>query len=371
MMSADFAPDPSPLSFRGATEVRIAFIGCGAVVERLHAPAVEVLAARMPVRVVAAVDTDPARREAMAARFKGCHAVDNLARLPEGIELALVASPSGLHAAHTIELVGRGIHVLCEKPMATSYEDCERMVEAAKSSGRLLAVGHMRRFFPVSQQIRSLIRDRALGRAISYRVVEGIRYQWSAASDANFRRDTGGGVLLDIGVHVLDLASWWFGEPSAVDYRDDAIGGVEANARIELGYPDDLVGKIVISRDWNLRQQCFFQFENGWVSFVPYASNRLEISLSPGIVLDSTLHQEWRPGNRPRAGRQGATFQQAFVHQLANVVQAITSGEPLIVPGDEGAKAMHLIERCRQSRQLMDMPWMSEAELSAARALHR
>jgi predicted dehydrogenase len=64
---------------------------------------------------------------------------------------------------------------------------------------------------------------------------EGGQFDWPVRSTGYFTRaQSGGGVLQDIGTHVLDLLAWWFGEPEALLYEDDAMGGVEANCRIRV-----------------------------------------------------------------------------------------------------------------------------------------
>jgi predicted dehydrogenase len=349
--------------------VRIAIVGCGAIVEKIHAPALDYLVRHDPVRVVAAVDPEASRREIVCARFPGCVGVGDLADLQREVDLALVASPVKLHAPQCIELLGRGIHVLCEKPMALDSDECAAMIAAARAAGRLLAVGQVRRFYAVSRQLRSLVQTRALGGVVSFRMFEGSRYEWQAVSDAYFRKQGGGGALRDVGVHLLDLVLWWFGEPSGIEYQDDAMGGVEANARILLSYADGAKGEILLSRDWNLRERIFIRFERGWVASRPNDPGRIEIGLSSDYALSATVHHSTDAVGEARLGTAGPTFQQAFILQLQNVTRAVAGTEPLLVPAEEGARSIGLIESCYRSRQLMPMPWMSEKEQATARVL--
>ena len=309
MPVTDLSNTSTPFS-PGDAAIRLAFIGCGAVVEKLHAPAVRALAARNSVRAVAAFDTSSARRQAVADHFPGCRAVETLSQLPEDVDLAIVASPAGFHAAETIELLGRGIHVLCEKPMAMNYAECEEMIRTAKSAGRILAVGHMRRFFPVSRLLRSLAEGRAWARRLlsdcrghTVPVGRGVRRQFAAKP---------GAVLRDVGVHILDpCCGGSASRPRWTTATTRWEGG--SNARISLEYADGLAGEVVLSRDWNLREQYFFQFENGWISFAPYASNRLEVSVSREIVLRSTLHEEAHgETGREQAAREGRSSRRSF-----------------------------------------------------------
>jgi len=348
---------------------RVALVGCGAVVEHIHAKVLQYLLTREPIAVVAAVDPDPSRRELISALFRGCEPIATLADLPTDTNFAIVASPVRFHAEQTIELLRRGIHVLCEKPMAMTSRECSQMNAAAAEAGCLLALGHVRRFYPVAVQIRDMIRNRSLGRALSFRMIEGSVYRWSAVSDAYFRRASGGGALRDIGVHLVDLLLWWFGQPEEVDYRDDAMGGVEANVRLRLAFDGGLTGDVYLSRDSTIRQPCFIAFEHGWAAFDPYDTNRLQIGTFAGTMLDSHLHEQVGRREAPRMGVPGATFQQAFILQFLNFMSAAAGKEMPRTSGEEGAQSIQLIERCYSARRLVDMPWMSEKEITQARML--
>lgn len=349
--------------------IRVAIVGCGAIVEKMHAPALRILAGTDRVRVVAVVDPDIQRRQTVGRVFPGCQAFETLDALPSGVDLAIIASPVAWHARQTIAALGRGMHVLCEKPMAVTARECAEMVGAAAKSSRLLAIGHVRRFFASAQQLRGIIAAGVLGSVQSFRLVEGATYQWQAVSDAYFRREAGGGALRDVGVHVIDLMLWWFGEPSRIEYWDDAMGGVEANARLALTYPGGLVGELRLSRDWNLREGYFVEFQRGWAAGKPNDPLHLELGLSAEFSLRSAVEE------RPLGGDHGALpavrshFHQAFVRQLLNVTGAIRGEEPLRVDGEAGARSIEMIERCLASRRLIDMPWMSEKELTRARTL--
>jgi len=107
------------------------------------------------------------------------------------------------------------------------------MVEAADKAGCLLAVGHFRRFFPSTKMVKEILDAALLGAVRSFRFLDGEIYNWPARTASPFdRAEAGGGVLIDIGAHTLDLLLWWLGNEAEVLYQDDALGGVEANCRI-------------------------------------------------------------------------------------------------------------------------------------------
>ncbi len=118
------------------SQVRVGIVGCGAIVEKILARALEYLASIQSLRVVAAYDPDPARRDLMAARFPGCLLVDSFSRLPAEVNLAIVASPVKYYARQTVELLRRRVHVLCEKPMGFDSEECRGVIKAFKAGPR-------------------------------------------------------------------------------------------------------------------------------------------------------------------------------------------------------------------------------------------
>jgi predicted dehydrogenase len=105
--------------------LRCGVVGCGAVTERYHLPA---LLASPDVQVVACVDPVLARARALAGRVGAKLALDRHADLAGQIDFALVAVPNAYHAPIAIELLAADIHVLVEKPMARSAEECDRMI---------------------------------------------------------------------------------------------------------------------------------------------------------------------------------------------------------------------------------------------------
>lgn len=350
--------------------LQVAVIGCGAVTDVFYSPALKELEGDRLLKVCVVVDPSAERRETMSARFPGVEALDRLAALRRPVDFAIVASPAMLHAQHTTELLRKGIHVLCEKPMAVSTEQCESMIAEATRAGRLLAVGLFRRFFGAAGQLQDLVASNALGRPTRFEVTEGSRFQWPARSDSFFRKDqAGGGVLLDVGSHVLDLVLWWFGEPSGFDYEDDAMGGLEANCRLRLRHDGGLEGTVRLSRDWNLRNRYHVQFERGWASWMPSDPSAVEISLGGEFALQARVHRTGEILGQPTVGAVGLSYSHSFIRQIENFARSVRGEEQLAVPGTEGVRSIRLIEACYRDRRLMGMPWLTAREVEAARRL--
>jgi predicted dehydrogenase len=125
-------------------------VGCGAVGEILYSRAILKLAAQGMVRRVFAVDRIPERVDKVLRILRDASGYPDLseitAELPDS--LVVVALPHHLHARVDITAINAGSHVLCEKPMARTTDECDAILQAAANARRLVAVGHFRRFFP-------------------------------------------------------------------------------------------------------------------------------------------------------------------------------------------------------------------------------
>lgn len=340
----------------------VVLVGCGAVSRLFYAPALRTLEAAGVLRVTALVDPSAPALARLHAAFPAAQAVADLAGAGAPHDaLAIVASPPRWHADHTVAAVARGWHVLCEKPIAATSADADRMIDAADAAGRLLAVGHYKRFFPSSFALKSLCGPAGtLGALRGFSIAEGGPFDWPAASPSFFRRgETPGGVLLDIGVHVFDLLIWWLGAPDDFSYADDAMGGLEANARVQLRF-GAASGTVLLSRDWATPQRYEFFFDRGRVGWTVNDANGLDVTLDGAAW---ALHGTLRDADRAPA----ATNAQSFIAQLRHVADAITRGTPLLIDGREGVRALRLIEACYARRRLLDQPWLTPAETANAR----
>jgi predicted dehydrogenase len=361
LLSPVSAPAASPVPPASPTPVIL--IGCGAVSRLFYQPALLEVSRRNEARLAALVDPVEMARTSLLDKFPSAQSVADLddVEAPEG-SLAVIASPPRFHAVHTRAALKRGWHVLCEKPMATTHADCADMTQAADSAGRILAVGLYKRFFPASEYLRELCRGQVLGGLRSFDFQEGGPFNWPAASPSFFiRRETPGGVLLDIGVHVLDLLLWWLGDPASFDYADDAMGGLETNAVLKLAYASGARGKIHLSRDWVTRQRYTFEFEKGTVEWTVNQANALTVRLAGLPPLQGTLVND--------LAIPAYTNPQCFIAQLQNVLAAIRGETDIRVTGRDGERVTRLIEECYANRRLLDQPWLEPDEAARARQL--
>ena len=238
--------------------------------------------------------------------------------------------------------------------MANTVSQAEEMIAVSKETGRILAIGLFRRFFPSTKAIKDIVENHSLGKPVRYQFSEGGLFNWPAASATFFSKEhSGGGVLHDLGVHTLDLAIHWLGDPKAVEYEDDAYGGLETNCLVQLDH-GDFHGEVRLSRDWTTSNRYFIKFERGWVGWKVGEANRIEMGFNGSSqVFQVQVCDPSENWGNPAPGNPGLTYHQAFTAQLANFVRAVQGEEPLMVPGSEGIRSLRLIEECYRNRRTM------------------
>ncbi|MEZ4414454.1 MAG: Gfo/Idh/MocA family oxidoreductase [Gemmatimonadota bacterium] len=158
---------------------------------------------------------DPDRAAAQAAlQGSGGRVADSVAQLlSEGIDALIVSSPVHFHEEACVEALSAGVHVLCEKPMSNSVDSCRRIVEAAEKSGRILAVGFNHRYYPSMKFLKSAIDRGAIGALQHVRVFGGHDGLHNFRADWQYKApESGGGAMMDVGIHMTDLARYVVGE---------------------------------------------------------------------------------------------------------------------------------------------------------------
>lgn len=329
--------------------VNVVLVGCGAIAELFYAPAISALNHLLPVRVTSLVDPDPTRLSVLGKIFHSASQCQQLDQLSfSSLDLAIVASPQRFHAKQVVTLLQNHVHVLCEKPLSSNLEEASVMLAAAETSNRLLAVGLFRRFWPVTRYVKDLIIGRDLGDPLRFHWSEGGLFNWPAATPSFFQKSSStGGVFADLGAHVLDLILYWFGEVAEFKYQDDAMGGLETNAAVELRFASGVTGQVRLSRDTPIPNLARIEFEKGSVSF------------QPGTVAEITLQLQHTDLAADASLLPAQTYTQCFAEQIRNVWRAIHGQDSLLVPASEALPSMAFIEQCYASRRLMEQPWLS------------
>jgi predicted dehydrogenase len=208
-------------------KLNLGLIGCG---DRLRTVVKAILkeAPADSLRIAAAYDPDPgsykALREAFGDGCKSCASEDELVHDPE-IDWVFIGSWNCHHARQAILALNAGKHVFCEKPLATTLEDCLAIREAARKSGKTFAFGLVLRYSPHYQRIMEVIRSGAIGKIISFEFNETLSFNHGGYIFGNWRRErrNAGTHLLEKCCHDLDLANWIVG---SLPVRVASFGGL-------------------------------------------------------------------------------------------------------------------------------------------------
>ncbi len=231
--------------------VGYAVIGLGHIAQAAVLPAFR--PARESSRLVALVSGDATKRKALGDRlrvpaFRYEEVDEVLAR--DDVDAVYVALPNTLHAECAVRAARAGVHVLCEKPMATSEEDCRRMIDAADESGVKLMIAYRLHFERANLEAIELIRSGRIGEPrfftseFSYQVKPG---------NIRTAAETGGGAIWDLGPYCVNAARYLFrAEPREVfsmqaDARDDRFRGVAEGWSVVLRFPDERLATFTCS----------------------------------------------------------------------------------------------------------------------------
>lgn len=210
------------MSARPERRLRVAVVGAGYVASH-HLSALRGLDF---VDIVGICDTQRDAADALAAKFDVGFVCGSLAELAQVSPDAVhVLTPPASHPALAIEAMRMGCHVLVEKPMADSVADCEAMIEAARTHGRILGVNHSDLLDPVVQRALDAVRDGRIGDIVSLEIVRNSEYPPYAGGPLPGMVAQGSYPFRDLGVHGLYTIEAFLGGIEALDVRYQARGG--------------------------------------------------------------------------------------------------------------------------------------------------
>ena len=197
--------------------VRIGIIGAGGIAREAHLPGY-IAQKERGVEVVAVCDVVPGKAAAFATKFDIPRSYESYGEMldKEDLDAVSVCTPNIAHKKATVAALGAGLHVLCEKPIAMNLDEGREMVEAAHKAGKVLQIGLQKRFEPESQTIKRFVEAGDFG-DVYYGEATYLRRRgipnWGVFTQKKLQ---GGGALIDIGVHALDLTMWLMGNPKPV-----------------------------------------------------------------------------------------------------------------------------------------------------------
>jgi len=196
------------------SKVKIAVIGCGTIATTAHIPA---YMANPDCEIVYFCDIIPERAENAVKEHKTGKAVADYREILDdpAVDAVSVCTPNNVHPTISIDFLRAGKHVLCEKPAARTYAEALEMQKVCNETGKILAIGVINRYREGVNRIKKLIDDGELGNV--YQVYASFRHHRSIpglGGAFTTREIAGGGVLIDWGVHFLDLLMYCVGDPA-------------------------------------------------------------------------------------------------------------------------------------------------------------
>ena len=228
-------------SLNGA-EPGLIVVGFGGVVQKVHAP---LLRGGVGLTVVAVVEPHAPNADAARDAFPDAEVVSSLPAAYEAVpdaEAALIAAPPAKHADLTLEAAALGLHTYTEKPLAVEAHELAALRDLAGRAERFHAVGFNYRFHPNVAELRGLLGRGDLG---TPRVAQTLFCSPAGKQQAAWKqqRRAGGGVVLDLLSHHLDLLTHLFGEPGAVSADTASIHTEEDTAAVRLRWPSGLIAQ--------------------------------------------------------------------------------------------------------------------------------
>lgn len=340
-----------------ASKLKLAIVGCGAIAELGHLPA---LAGHADGEVAVLVDSNRVRAQKLADKFGVPTVMESVANLAKSVDAAIIATPPSSHLPLATALMRAGVDVLVEKPLANSYEECEEMDRVAVETGRVCGVGMLRRFYWADRHVKQVIEAGLYGPLRSFKAENGYPFEWPSASRFILSKaEAGGGVLMGLGSHMIDTLFWWLGEPESFSFQSDAHGGMDSECLVEMTMPGGARGTLELSRSRQLANSYVLEFEHATLK-LPLYGNVLDLRLagSPYLVRDTIT-----PAAEPSAKVDDF---QPLRDQFTDFAAAIrTRGTPTAtVP--QVAKTIRFIGRCYAAAQPYPMAWIKPIELPAA-----
>ncbi len=256
--------------------LRIGLVGCGAIARQVHLP---LLNGRADARVVALAESDADMLAATTRQFPGTEGYATIEEMLERatIDAVIVTLPTGLHAAAARAVLGAGLHLYLEKPLATSLDDATAVVESWRRSGRVGMMGFNCRGNPLINELRDLVQGGRAGTPHHIRAVFSIAArdmpQWKQ------HRSSGGGALLDLGTHHLDVIRF---------ITDREISGVRATIQSRITEHDTAL--LELELDGGLTAHAFFTLAGAEFEHIEVHGDaaRLAVSRFTSLAVDVT-----------------------------------------------------------------------------------
>jgi len=326
-------------------QVRIGIIGAGGISQLVHLP---ILRKHKTAKVVAIADLEYEKAASVAEKFK----IPEFYRDPEkvfaqdDIDAVHVNTPTNSHLALTLAALSAGKHVLVEKPIARKADEARRMEEAAKAANRHLMVGTNLRFRPDSMILHNFIEAGELGKV---RVVRAgwLKRQvtWSRNPWLANARISGGGVMMDLGLHILDVCLWILGNPKVQRVSAGVI-----KDRLNLPVEDTVNAFYFLQGGTMLALNCTWAYMSDQnEAYTIFSGNAGMAELDP-LKITKEIHGS--PVNVTPAGPQltaSNLYRRSYEYELDHFIQLVLGKSKAISTARQAATLMEVVEATYRS----------------------
>lgn len=256
----------------------------------------------------------------------------------EGIEAVYIATPNSLHRDLVIRAANAGAHVLCEKPLGVSVEECEEMIEAAESNGVHLMTAYRLHFEEANLEAVRLVKSGRIGAPMLFSSEFGFEIK---KQNIRLQEELGGGALFDLGIYCINAARYLFrAEPvevwgEQIQGQDERFQGVDGTTAATLRFPQGQIAQFSCS------------FTTAPVSTYRILGTKGSITLDPAFEYETALSMEVSINEKRRSKRfrKGDQFA-AEIAYFAECIRKNRSPEP---SGREGLADIRIIEAIRES----------------------
>lgn len=309
----------------------IALLGTGSIAHRGFAPAVQAVE---DTHFVAVLSRDKSRGAEFAKQYDIPEVYDDLDELLNNpqVDAIIVATPDATHEPQVIAAAQAGKHILCEKPMMTTYAGCERMADVVRSSGITFAMGYTLRFNNGLQLIDQLVREGKIGQ------VRHARAFWTAqiSDPKNWRAQSDQATywaLSAVGTHLIDLYRWYFGDPASVG------GGL--SKPIHNG-PNDEISTLAFDYPGRLHAVLT-------VAAIFGGGNRLELYGEDGTIIGENLYGSL-PDGSISCNDEALPYepQNPFIGEVADFAQAVLKQQAPTATLEDGMRNVRILETARE-----------------------
>jgi myo-inositol 2-dehydrogenase/D-chiro-inositol 1-dehydrogenase len=332
----------------------IGVVGCGAIVRSAHLP---VLLGIGDARITAIADPDAAALDAVRIRVPQARAFSSAdALLAEGeVDAVVVAAPSALHADLAVAVLERRRHLYLEKPIATTVADAQRVLDAWRRAGSVGVVGYNYRRNPLVHSAATMLRRGDVGRPIAFRTVFSTCFH-DAGTPRSWRhsRASGGGVLLDLAPHHIDLIRFLSGvEVVRVFARIRSHRSEDDTALLLLELSDGSTADLFVSLSSAESDRVEIYGENGRIVVDRYREH--SVVADPLRAHRSAVDYASRVGARARglayaiAKRRAPAHEPSFARTMYDFVAACRANHPMSPDLADGFASLAVVLAAEES----------------------